>query len=77
MKLLHTTGAIISLAFLAIGITQLYRLGLRDGGVQSLCAAAASGFALSLTLYVFDMRRRIKAVEQATGRQEKGQEPGE
>lgn len=63
MILLHKVGAIVSLAFVAVGFFQLWRLGLHGGGVSSLCAASGSAFALCLTLYVFHLRDRITALE--------------
>ena len=63
MKLLQSGGAIVSLAFIAVGFLQLWRLGLYGGGVPSLCAASGCAFALCLTLYIFHLRDRITALE--------------
>jgi hypothetical protein len=63
MKLLQTACAIVSLVFLAVGVYQLWKFGIHSPGLSSFAAAFASGFALSLTCYVFQLSARIFALE--------------
>jgi hypothetical protein len=63
MKLLNHFGAIVSIAFFCGGIFLLWQFGLHGRGPALCAAASGSGFALSITLCMFQLRRRIDGLE--------------
>jgi hypothetical protein len=63
MKLLHLTGAIVSLAFAATGFFWLWKLNLFGRGLGICVMAFPAALALGLGLYVFHLRDRIAALE--------------
>jgi hypothetical protein len=65
MQLLQKAGAAVSLGLIAAGAFPLWKFGLSSSSVAAFMGGAVSGFALSLTLYVFELRRRIAALERA------------
>ena len=65
MKLLHILGALVSLAFVAMGFFRLWTLGLSGGGPMVCAVGCFVGLSISVSLYVFHLRDRIAALERA------------
>ena len=64
MKALNTLGAAVSLTFMALGFWELWKFGLNMPGALLCFVPCVCGLALSLTLFVFNLRARIARVEQ-------------
>ena len=71
MKLLENTGAVVSLMLVAAGGFQLWKSGFTASGLLGFAGGSVAAFALSITLYVFQLRNRIAMLENAS----RGSEP--
>jgi hypothetical protein len=68
---LINVGAVVVLAFSAVGVFQLRRFGVNERGALTCMAAMIGAFSLSIALYVFHLRRRIEALERAVSQSQR------
>ncbi len=72
MKLLCNTGACVSLALVASGAVFAWRVVLSQASVTPCIWCFGSALAISVTLYVFSLSRRIAVLEDAPGKPKYG-----